>query len=83
MFSTPRPQFVTPSNILPASTKLKDVALEKLRPTGQRPGHAVGFFEQGIFIGLGLTAAIVLPILTWGIFAAGKQGWRFVQARLK
>lgn len=83
MFSTPRPQFVTPPNILPLSAKLKEITLQKLPPTGQRPGHALGFFEQGIVIGLGSTALIVLPILGWTLFTAGKQGWKFIEARMR
>ncbi|TVY84409.1 Aldehyde dehydrogenase family 3 member B2, partial [Lachnellula suecica] len=58
MFSVPRPEFFTQVEF---STELKN-----LKPTGQKKGHAVGFFEQGIFIGLGLTGSVVLPLLGWG-----------------
>jgi hypothetical protein len=81
MFSTPSPQFVTTPGVLPSATDIKKAALKKLRPTGQRPGHAVGFFEQGIFIGLGSTVLLVLPLLGWTIFSAGKMGWKFIGQR--
>jgi hypothetical protein len=83
MFSLPRPQFVVPSAVLPTSTKLKELALAKLPPTNQRPGHALGFFEQGILIGLGTSALLILPMLGWGIFAGGKHGWKLITARLR
>jgi len=68
MFSIPRPEIVTP---LDFPTEVKD-----LKPTGQKQGHAVGFFEQGIFIGLGLTASVVLPVIGWGVWRLGKEGWK-------
>jgi hypothetical protein len=79
MFSTPRPQFITPQSPLPAASKLKELALEPLKPTGQRPGHAVGFFEQGVLIGLGSTAIVVLPFLGWSLFSAVKYGMRYLR----
>lgn len=83
MFSTPRPQFVTPPEPLPPSSKLKELALKELKPTGQPVGHAIGFFEQGIIVGLTSTAVIVLPLLGWSLFTAGKHGWKFVGTRWK
>lgn len=56
--------------------------MKRLVPTGQRPGHAMGFFEQGILIGLGSTAIVVLPLLGWSLFTVAKHGWRFVSARM-
>lgn len=71
MFSVARPQFISPlsaEHVLirdvlqkPNSTTLNEIralALKPLPPTGQKAGHAIGFFEQGIITG-GLT--IVLP----------------------
>jgi hypothetical protein len=81
MFSSPRPQFATSPEPLPPSSKLKELALKELKPTGQPVGHAIGFFEQGILIGLASTAVIVLPVLSWGLYTACKHSWRFVGAR--
>jgi hypothetical protein len=55
-----------------------ELALRQLKPTGQRPGHAIGFFEQGILLGLGSTALVVLPLLGWGLFRAVKFGMRYI-----
>lgn len=78
MFSTPRPQFITPPATLPAPSKLMEIALKQLKPTRQRPGHAIGFFEQGILLGLTSTALVVLPLLGWGAFKAVKFGLRYL-----
>jgi hypothetical protein len=83
MFSSPCPQFISSPAPLPDSSKLKDLTSKQLKPTGQRPGHALGFFEQGILLGLGSAALVVLPIIGWGLFTAGKYGWKFVGDRLK
>ena len=78
MFSTPQPQFIVPSTPLPPSSKLMELSLRQLKPTGQRPGHAIGFFEQGILLGLGSTALVVLPLLGWGLFRAVRFGMRYI-----
>jgi hypothetical protein len=78
MFSTPRPQFITPPTPLPAPSKLKELALKPLKPTSQRPGHAIGFFEQGILLGLGSTALVVLPLVGWSLFSAVRFGMRYI-----
>jgi hypothetical protein len=75
MFSTPRPQFITAPPSLPSSIEMKKLATKGLRPTGQRPGHAIGFFEQGILIGLGSAAVIVLPVVGWGVYWVGRKVW--------
>lgn len=54
---------------------MKKSALKELKPTGQKPGHAIGFFEQGILIGLGGVAAVVLPVLGWGLVVGGRRVW--------
>lgn len=71
MFSVVRPQLISPLSVehglirdvlqKPHSMTLNEIralAIKPLPPTGQKPGHAIGFFEQGIITG-GLT--IVLP----------------------
>ena len=78
MFSAPRPQFITSPAPLPSPAQLKELALQPLKPTGQRPGHAIGFFEQGVFLGLGSTALVVLPLLGWSVFSAVKFGMRYI-----
>ncbi|CZR61845.1 uncharacterized protein PAC_11742 [Phialocephala subalpina] len=75
MFSTPRPQFITAPPSLPSSIEMKKAATKELKPTGQRPGHAIGFFEQGILIGLGSAAVVVLPALGYGAWWVGRKGW--------
>ncbi|CZS89976.1 uncharacterized protein RAG0_01133 [Rhynchosporium agropyri] len=45
--------------------ELRKKATEPLPETGQRPGHAMGFFEQGTLIGAGLYLSIVLPSLAY------------------
>jgi hypothetical protein len=66
----PRPEFVSQVGF-PGEVK-------ELKPTGQKKGHAVGFFEQGILIGLGITASVVLPIVGWGVWRLGREGWKLV-----
>lgn len=78
MFSAPCPQFITPQTSLPLPSKLKELALKPLKPIGQRPGHAIGFFEQGILLGLGSTAIVVLPLLGWTLFKGAKLGMRYL-----
>ncbi|PMD19586.1 hypothetical protein NA56DRAFT_680077 [Hyaloscypha hepaticicola] len=79
MLSTPRPQFITPPTPLPTASKLKELALKPLKPTGQRPGHAIGFFEPGILLGLGSTAIVVLPFLVWSLVSAVNYGMRYLR----
>ncbi|KAE9381054.1 aldehyde dehydrogenase-like protein PutA [Stipitochalara longipes BDJ] len=78
MFSTPQPQFINAPTSLPPASKLMKLALKQLKPTGQRPGHAIGFFEQGILLGLGSTALVVLPLVGWGVFRVVKFGMRYI-----
>lgn len=75
MFSQPKPQRVKPSTTL--STSVHDqlkAALQPLDPVNQPLGRAVGFFEQGIFIGLGVTFFVVLPGLSYAAFRGVKYG---------
>jgi hypothetical protein len=54
---------------------MKKLATMELKSTGQPLGKAVGFFEQGIFLGLGTVAVFVLPVIGYGIFWVGRKGW--------
>jgi hypothetical protein len=56
--------------------ELRKVAVEPLQPTGQKPGHAIGFFEQGIMIGLGLFLAVAVPTASYGAWILGKKGFQ-------
>lgn len=72
MFTVPRPSYISApsqtSNLLttiltsPSTTisvvELDKEALAELPPTGQKPGHHIGFFEQGIITGM---ATVLLP----------------------
>ena len=63
MFSVPRPEYINylartgaVANVLDgaeadAERKLREEAQKPLPPTGQRPGKAIGFFEQGLLVG--------------------------------
>ncbi|KAL6233297.1 hypothetical protein BDW75DRAFT_252112 [Aspergillus navahoensis] len=74
-FQVPRPQFVTESarttltrTVLdrPSSTEAVRVwkgALEPLPPTGQKAGKRIGFFEQGILTGVGITLFSVIGVV--------------------
>jgi hypothetical protein len=80
MFSRPSPQIIEPvKNIESKTMFLREI--EDLKPVGQKAGHAVGFFEQGILIGLGFTALFVLPTLVYGGFRMGRDIWRFIGGR--
>ena len=79
-FSVSRPQIITKGVEIPDEVKeLREKATIALKPTGQKPGHAIGFFEQGILIGLGVTALIVLPAAGWGTWMLGRGVWRYAR----
>lgn len=70
MFQLSRPQIVEPvANF--------EKVVRDLKPTGQKAGKAIGFFEQGILLGLGITAVIVLPSLGYAGFRIARGAWRF------
>lgn len=77
MFSRPSPQIIEPVKNIDSQMRLSK-EVEDLRPIGQRPGYAVGFFEQGILIGLSFTALFVLPTFAYGVFRIGRDTWSFV-----
>ncbi|KAK5064587.1 hypothetical protein LTR84_000420 [Exophiala bonariae] len=77
MFEYPSPQFAVgprshlASRILAGPTKsawLMGIAQKPLKPTGQPPPGAWGFFEQGMVIG---ALVYLLPILSVSLFGAG------------
>ncbi|KFZ19756.1 hypothetical protein V501_00526 [Pseudogymnoascus sp. VKM F-4519 (FW-2642)] len=53
--------------------QLRSLATRKLPGTGQSQGHDIGFFEQGILLGLGVVLSIVVPAAGWGLWAVGKK----------
>jgi hypothetical protein len=79
MFSVPRPEFINFSarsgavakaldGAEPdAERKLREEAQKALPPTGQRPGKAVGFFEQGLLTG----ATVLVTSTVMGLAMAG------------
>ena len=83
MFTVSRPAFICKASAittaLTTSTNLAELekeALKPLPPTGQRPGKALGFFEQGIVIGL---VTIFLPIAVSSLGLLGYGGVRAVR----
>ncbi|EPE34796.1 ALDH-like protein [Glarea lozoyensis ATCC 20868] len=74
MLSVPRPKIINTVATIPSSVEeLHESALQPLKPVGQKMGHALGFFEQGIFIGLGMTFCIFVPLATWFSWIASKR----------
>ncbi|PVH75030.1 aldehyde dehydrogenase-like protein PutA [Cadophora sp. DSE1049] len=59
--------------------ELRKNAVEPLPKTGQPLGHAVGFFEQGIFLGAGLFLSLVIPSLAYGSWVLGRGAWRLAK----
>jgi len=53
--------------------RMKSKALEPLRKTNQPLGHALGFFEQGIFLGLGLFLTVMIPSMGFGLWMLKKK----------
>jgi hypothetical protein len=82
MFSIPRPSYINPQvsskpldALLTSSgttskeqEELEKEAMQELRPTGQKPGHHVGFFEQGILTGL---LVVFVPAAVGTLVAVG------------
>jgi aldehyde dehydrogenase (NAD+) len=95
MFSSSHPQYIRPppaeirviDEVLGGTDgasllKLQKSAVEPLLATGQPMGYALGFFEQGIFIGLGIALTVILPTLGYGSWVVGSNGWRLLKARM-
>lgn len=53
--------------------QLRSLATQKLPGTGQAQGYDIGFFEQGIFLGLGIVLSIAVPATGWGLWVLGKR----------
>jgi hypothetical protein len=51
-----------------AEIELQKEASKELKPTGQKPGHHIGFFEQGILTGLVL---VFVPAVVGTLVAVG------------
>ncbi|OBT85867.1 hypothetical protein VE02_06076 [Pseudogymnoascus sp. 03VT05] len=65
-----------PGRNLNGTTKVKQLrslAARKLTRTGQAQGYDIGFFEQGILLGLGVFLSIVMPAAGWGLWVLGKK----------
>ncbi|KAI0023546.1 Aldehyde/histidinol dehydrogenase [Xylariomycetidae sp. FL0641] len=87
MFSAARPQYVErPSNAFAHAEKLLEgakgvstssiraMAVKPLKPTGQPSNWGIGFFEQGILIGLGLALTVVFPVIGYTTWITGRKG---------
>lgn len=61
------------SNGTSKAKKLRSLATQQLPSTGQGQGFDIGFFEQGIFLGLGVVLTIVMPATGWGLWVLGKR----------
>jgi hypothetical protein len=80
MFTIPRPVCISPtssttvttlltsSSTAKAEAELDKEASKELKPTGQKPGHHIGFFEQGILTGLVL---VFVPAAVGTLVAVG------------
>ncbi|ESZ93897.1 hypothetical protein SBOR_5718 [Sclerotinia borealis F-4128] len=55
--------------------KMQRVATKKLPETGQGLGHAIGFFEQGIWLGAALFLSVVIPALGYASWVGGRLAW--------
>lgn len=61
--------------------ELRNAAVEPLPKTGQPPGHAIGFFEQGILLGAGLFLSVVVPAMGYGWYVLGRFAWKSIMSR--
>jgi hypothetical protein len=60
--------------------ELRNRAIKNLRPVGQKPGHAIGFFEQGVLVGAGLVLLVAVPTLGYGTWIIGRKGFQLTMA---
>lgn len=56
------------------TSKLRELAVKPLPPTGQSDNKAVGFFEHGLLLGAGIYASLILPALGLTTYFLGKKG---------
>jgi len=92
MFSTATPQVVSNLCEIPKQSEIRKVVMRKLRATGmlydntfgdlanssigQKQGFAIGFFEQGILIGLGTVLLVLLSTTGYSSWYLGRRmGW--------
>lgn len=94
MFSSACPQYITSppedlfilDKIIKGEAKdkgklvetIQKAAIKALPATGQHPGHAIGFFEQGILLGGALFLSVVIPALGYASWVGGSSAWGFV-----
>lgn len=64
------------SKAVPKPEQLRKLATVPLPSTGQSKGGGIGFFEQGILIGLGLASVVTLPTLTFAVWFGGSKAWK-------
>jgi len=89
MFTIARPAFATPDaesvklrkalDNTQGARHLRAETLEKLSKTGQREGKAVGFFDQGLLVGVGM---YVMPVVA-GLGVLGFYGVKAGMRRLR
>lgn len=92
MFSSSRPQYISPpskdlqalENVVSTGEEVLLISIRKqaeepLPKTGQPLGHAVGFFEQGIFLGAGLFLTVFVPAVAYGSWILGRGVWRLAK----
>jgi hypothetical protein len=60
--------------------ELRNRAIKNLSPTGQKPGDAIGFFEQGVLVGAGLVLLVAVPTLAYGTWIVGRKGFQLTMA---
>lgn len=56
------------------ASKLRELAVQPLPPTGQPDNKAIGFFEQGVLLGAGIYASLLLPALGFTAYFLGRKG---------
>lgn len=61
---------------VPAVVELRKKTEEGLKATGQRPGKMVGFFDQGLLLGVGIVLTPVLAGLGVGVYFGAKAAVR-------
>lgn len=96
MFSVPRPQFVEgPSDVSKKAGELlsgakgvttagvRAQAVKALRPTGQPENKQIGYFEQGILVGLVTVVTVVLPVAGVTTYFAGRKGVEYASRLLQ
>lgn len=56
------------------ASKLRELAVQPLPPTGQSDNKGIGFFEQGLLVGAGIFASFLLPALGFTAYFLGRKG---------